>query len=90
MKDNDSKNKNMYVPLYPLRSSSKMNQVPMSMLPNAKSLVKSGYFVTTTTRIDRKRQKLGLPPIIQSNNHIAKLIKDSKIYKKVGADLWEK
>ncbi|MFX0016411.1 MAG: hypothetical protein ACFFB2_15335 [Promethearchaeota archaeon] len=74
------------IPLYPLRSESKLNQIPKTMFSNAKSLVQNGYFVISNQRIEKKREKIGLPERKESTKYIEKLLQGERLKKLVGEE----
>jgi heterodisulfide reductase subunit C len=78
--------KKINVPVYPLRSVSKLNYIPETMFPNAKSLVQTGYFVTSNKRIEKKREKIGLPKLMETNKYIKKLLQGKHLNKLVGEE----
>lgn len=86
MKKIDDFSKKDNVPLYPLRSVSKLNYIPESMVTNAKSLVQTGYLVTSSKRITQKREKLNLPERKDSNIFISEALKGKYLTKLVGEE----
>jgi hypothetical protein len=74
------------VPLYPLRSVSKLNYIPETMFSNAKSLVQTGYFVTSNRRIEKKREKMGLPNKTETTKYIKKLLQGKRLTRLVGEE----
>ncbi|MFX0150393.1 MAG: hypothetical protein ACFFAJ_06410 [Candidatus Hodarchaeota archaeon] len=78
--------KNNNTPVFPLRSVSKLNYIPDTMVPNAKSLVQTGYFVTSNQRIEKKREKIGLPKIMATNKYVKKLLEGKYLNKLVGEE----
>lgn len=74
------------VPLYPLRSVSKLNYIPETMFSNAKSLVQTGYFVTINKRIEKKREKMGLSERKETTKYIKKLLQGKRLTRLVGEE----
>ncbi len=86
MKKNSDFLKKDNIPIYPLRSVSKLNHVPESMVSNAKSLVQTGYLITSSKRTTQKREKLNLPERKETNISISKILEGKYLAKLVGEE----